>query len=134
MNERRQPSILIVDDEPAVLMSHGIILDRLGYEVTKAGTSDQAFDLVAQRKFDLLICDLSLDGASGLDVIASALRHNAQLPVVLMTGYADTVLPKELADANVTVVTKPTNIPEFLSIVKRLVHRGDGSDETQAAD
>ncbi len=130
----RPPLLLIVDDEPAVLITHATILQRLGYRVAKAETASDAFQLLSQERFDLLICDLSLGEASGLDVIAAALRKNPHVPVILMTGYADTILPRELADANVTLVTKPASIPEFLDIIKRLLHRGNGSDQTQAAD
>lgn len=130
----RPPSILLVDDEPAVLMSHAAILERLEYHVTQASTAEHACELLSRQRFDLLICDLSLDGASGLDVIAEALRYNPQLPVVLMTGYADTLLPNGLAGANITIVTKPTTIPKFLDTIKHLLHPDNGSDRTQAAD
>lgn len=134
MNDRRPPSILIVDDEPAVLLSHAAILERLGYKITTADSGDQALKSLEDQRFDLLICDLSLGEVNGLDIIAAALRQDRHVRVILMTGYADTMLPKELADANVIVVTKPANIPEFLDTIKRLLRRDNGSDQTQAAD
>ncbi len=133
MNDRI-PRLLVVDDEPAVLMSHTAILQRTGYEVTPASTAEQAIQLLSERSFDLLICDLSLGADSGLDVIAAAVRDHHAMPVVLMTGYSDALLPKELAEANITVVAKPTNVPEFLETIRRLLRPGNGSDHTQAAD
>jgi DNA-binding NtrC family response regulator len=134
MSDRRPPCILIVDDEPAVLISHAIILERLGYEVVQANTAHCACQLLSRRRFDLLICDLSLDGASGLDVIAEALRFNPQLPVLLMTGFAGTVLPTHLAGADITILTKPMQIPAFLESVKDRLRRFYTSSRADAAD
>lgn len=133
MNDRI-PRLLVVDDEPAVLMSHTAILQRNGYEVTPASTAEQAIQLLSEQKFDLLICDLSLGADSGLDVINIAVRDHHGIPVVLMTGYADALLPKELSDSNITIVAKPTNVPEFLETIRRLLRPGNGSDDRQAAD
>lgn len=130
MNDQRRARILIVDDEPAILTSYSTILERLGYEVAQAETADQAYGLLNESDFDLLICDLSLQGSSGLDVIGEALRRNPSLPVILMTGYIDTVLPEDLSDARITVVPKPANVPEVIRSIRELLS-GNGE---QAAD
>jgi DNA-binding NtrC family response regulator len=127
-------SILIVDDDRAVLLSYSIILERLGYAVTGVSASADALQILHDRRFDLMVCDLSLDEeASGLQVIEFALKDDAGLPVILMTGYSDAVIPEHLSEANIRLVTKPANIPQLLDTVKSML--GDKADHTgHAAD
>jgi DNA-binding NtrC family response regulator len=131
MNDRRSARILIVDDEPAILTSHAAILERLGYEVAQAETADQAYRFLDESNFDLLICDLSLRGASGLDVIVDSLRRNPALPVILMTGYTDISLPPELSNANFRLMSKPSNVPELIRTIRGLL---SGPSQERAAD
>jgi DNA-binding NtrC family response regulator len=126
--------ILIVDDDRAVLLSYTIILERLGYAVTGISSSAEAQQLIRDQRFDLMVCDLSLDGgASGLQVIESARKADATLPVILMTGYSDAVIPEHLAGARILLVTKPANIPQLLDTVRSML--GNKADPTgNAAD
>lgn len=120
MGERARARIVIVDDDRAILLSHTIILQQAGYSVTGADNAAEALLLFCNQKFDLLMCDLSLDdGKSGLDVIDAALNEDASLAVILMTGYSDTELPPRLS--KVEVVAKPANITQLLNTIKALL-------------
>lgn len=135
MTDTTPPRILVADDEPAVLLSHSIILERQGYGVLTAGTFESALELVRNEDFDLLVCDLSLDhGTSGLDIINVALERKPRLPVILLTGYADTELPAHYSAQQVRLVTKPAPIPQFLQILESLLRRKDSDSHTCAAD
>lgn len=130
MPDNASNRILLVDDDNAVLLSHSIILENQGYNVTRAATFASARELAREGSFDLLICDLSLDhGASGLDVVSEVLRRRPTAPVILMTGYSDTEISPELASARVKLISKPAVIPEFLRTVKVLL---SGEDESGA--
>lgn len=125
MNENAPARILLVDDEQAVLTSHSMILERQGYSVLTAATSEHAIELAGEADFDLLICDLSLDrGASGLDVIKVALQRNATLPIILLTGYSDTDVPAEYSAYRIKVVSKPAMIPDLLEAVRSMLTSG----------
>jgi len=127
-----RPRVLLVDDDQAILLSHSMILEGAGYDVTKAETAAQACELLNEDRFDLLICDLSLEeGKNGLDVIDSAVEQHRKMPVLLLTGYSDTKLPPRLARYNIQVVAKPANIPELLAKIRLLLSARLGS---QAAD
>ena len=131
------PRILIVDDEEAVLTTYRVILEGAGYEPTGAETCGAALELLRNNDFDLLLCDLSLDGGnSGLDVISAAVRKRHDIPTILMTGYADTELPPDLADARVTIMLKPISVSYLLGRIESLLGRttGDISGDQNAAD
>lgn len=135
MNETTPPRILLVDDEQAVLLSHAIILERQGYTVIPAATFEQAVELVTRERFDLLICDLSLDNdASGLGVITTALERDATLPVILLTGYSDTELPAEYSGKTVRLLGKPAMIQELLDLVRTLLRRSTPEARRMGAD
>jgi DNA-binding NtrC family response regulator len=114
------PRIAIIDDDRAILLSHTIILERAGYSVTGAATVADALAILSNQKFDLLMCDLSLDdGKSGLEVIEAALAEDSSMAVILMTGYSDTELPARFAA--VRLIAKPANVPNLLETIKTLL-------------
>ena len=83
-----KPHILVVDDEPNVLVTYRLILQQQGYEVSAAISSEEARNTL-QRGVDLLLCDLSLEKQqSGFDVIHFGRTLDPKLQAVLLTGYA----------------------------------------------
>lgn len=81
--------ILLVDDEPDVLLTLGMVLERAGYAVTTAATADLALRLAAQTDFHVALVDYRLAGSAmdGLELIARLQDANALTVAVLMTVY-----------------------------------------------
>jgi DNA-binding NtrC family response regulator len=116
------PRILLVDDERALLLSYQLIFERAGYNVTTADDTPTALMLLSQERFDLMLCDLSMEREnSGLQVLDAAYKLAPGMPAVLMTGYSDESIPHEVAERGVNVVFKPIEIPRLLSTVDFLV-------------
>ena len=83
------PTILVVDDEPSVLLTYSMILRHHGYEVIGVATAREAKVVLKEQPFDMLVCDLALEGSrSGLDVLDFACSLYPGIPAVLLTGYA----------------------------------------------
>jgi two-component system, NtrC family, nitrogen regulation response regulator NtrX len=117
-----KPSILVVDDEASVLFTYRMILEQQGYAATAAISCKEALEEVAKHDFDLLLCDLSLEERStGFEVFDAARRRNAEVPCVLLTGYASTDAVEKAEKQGVTVLFKPIEIDEFLSTVSNLL-------------
>ena len=75
----RKASILVVDDEPAVLLTYRMILEDRGYQVTAVATSAEASSILDQG-FDLLLCDLALERQdSGFDLTQQARRRDPEM-------------------------------------------------------
>lgn len=81
-------SILIVDDEAAVVDVFTQLLEQSGHRIRGAGSAEEAIALVAKQDFDLIFLDLGLPGISGLEAIA-ALAAETKAPIIIMTGHAD---------------------------------------------
>ena len=76
--------ILIVEDEAVIRSALRRLLERSSYQVSEAGSVQDAIDEFKLGDFDLIITDLRLPGAPGTDII----RHAEQVPVLVMTSYA----------------------------------------------
>ena len=79
--------ILVVDDEENVCQSVKKILGRKGYEVSQALTVDDAVKLMNDMSFDLVITDLKMPGASGLDLVRHVKENLKDTEVMMITGY-----------------------------------------------
>jgi DNA-binding response OmpR family regulator len=80
--------ILLVDDEPDVLDLVSRALMRTGYEVVTARHGEQALDLLASARPDLVILDVMLPGIDGFEV-CRRIRLDSQLPIVMLTARDD---------------------------------------------
>jgi two-component system response regulator RegX3 len=128
--------ILVVDDEPAIRDGVGYALRREGYEVTAAGSGEDALEAARSNDFDVVILDLMLPKLSGVDV-ARLLRTESVVPIIMLTAKdaeVDRVLGLEVGADD--YVTKPFSMPELTSRVRAILRRreldrSDGSGGTK---
>ncbi len=114
--------ILVVDDEPNVLLTYRLILQQQGYGVCAAISSEEARKAISEDSIDLLLCDLSLEKQeSGFDVIAFAREKNPMMPTVLLTGYATPEANDRAQQLNIPVLFKPIDIKELLDTISELL-------------
>lgn len=114
--------ILVVDDEPNVLVTYRLILQQQGYEVTAALSSDEARQALAEEDIDLLLCDLSLEKQeNGFDVIEFGRQKNPQMPTVLLTGYATQEANDRAEELCIPMLFKPIDIKELLQTISEML-------------
>ncbi len=84
-------SVLLIDDEPVVLRVAQLALEGIGLSVRPALDLRQARTIFHQHKqnFDVLLCDISMPGGSGLDLAREFQASNPELKVMLMSGQVD---------------------------------------------
>ena len=82
-------NILLVDDDPHILVGMGRFLRSRGYEVTCAESGEQAINLVYQNGYSLIITDLVMGTATGIDVLKAAKDADPEIQVIILTGYGD---------------------------------------------
>lgn len=130
MSADRKYRVLVVDDEAAVLLTYRLILERQGYEVLACGTSVQAIAAVQNERFDVVLCDYSLEEQhTGFEVISAARRLDPEVPAALLTGYATKETADEAASRGIGVMFKPIEIEEFLSTTSNMVRRNNESKQ-----
>jgi len=119
---KRKCNILVVDDEPNVLLTYRLILQQQGYTACAAISSEEARQAIRDQDIDLLLCDLSLEKQeSGFDVIEFARQKNPLMPVVLLTGYATPEANERAQQLAIPVLFKPIDIKELLDTITGLL-------------
>lgn len=82
-------SILIVDDEPSVVLSFASLLDDEGYRTQIAGSAEDAAKMVEHAMFDLILLDIQLPGISGLKWLEQLKARQYPAEVLVISGEAD---------------------------------------------
>jgi two-component system, cell cycle response regulator CpdR len=109
------PHILVVDDEPGVrdFVRRGLLAG--GYDVSAAEDGQQALEMLAGQKFDLMITDIVMPGLDGIALALKAAKEYPSLKILLMTGYATERQRAHNLEALVhTVLAKPFSLKELL--------------------
>ncbi|MFO8057053.1 MAG: response regulator [bacterium] len=130
-NEEEKKSIMIVDDEPDILLYLETLLADQGYRVIKARSAEEAWEKLREDKPDLFCLDIMMPKQSGI-----ALYRNLKLdplykdvPTIFISafstskdftgkGFRKLVPDREVPEPEV-YLEKPLNIPSFLSAVRQ---------------
>ena len=122
----QRETILLVDDEPAILRAVGTALGALGYQTIAAQTGTRAVARIAAEQPDLVMLDLGLPDISGLEVIRRVRTFQPTTPIIVLSAYGDDESKVAALDAGADdYVSKPFSIPELLARVRTaLRHSG----------
>ncbi|MFJ4376034.1 response regulator [Pseudomonas japonica] len=118
--------ILIVEDMPSVRLFVSEVLLDAGYRCTTADSIEQALEHLQQdTSIDLLLSDVGLPRMSGRELADVARGWRADLPILFMTGYAQTALNRQAFLApGMDMLFKPFQISELLDKVRRALDGG----------
>jgi DNA-binding response OmpR family regulator len=115
--------VLVVDDEDHIVELARIYLTRAGYEVEGVGDGSEALARFAQLKPDLVVLDIMLPGADGLE-ICKEIRKQSQVPIIMLTArdeVTDKVVGLEVGADD--YLTKPFHPQELVARAKALLRR-----------
>jgi signal transduction histidine kinase len=84
----KKPHILVIDDEEGIRRMVSILLEQLDYRVSAADSAEAAWQLLAWDQPDLILTDVMMPGEDGLSFLARVHQQLPELPVVIMTGFA----------------------------------------------
>ncbi|MCA1960943.1 MAG: sigma-54 dependent transcriptional regulator [Desulfomonile sp.] len=82
-------TILVVDDEKNYLVVLEALLEDEGYEVITASSGQEALEIIQSRHVDTVLTDIKMPGMSGIDLLEEIKSFDADLPVILMTAFAE---------------------------------------------
>lgn len=91
-------TILVVEDEPALLEAVKLKLTRLGFEVMAAATGEQAFTLLSQKRPNLIWLDVLLPTMNGLEVLRK-IRENPETKDIPVTIVSVSASPEKIRQA-----------------------------------
>ena len=93
-------------------------LESSAFAVTAVNRATEALQAVEQRDFDIVLTDAVMPGMSGPDLIDHLRSAHPQLPVVLMSGYAQEIFDDSRPGSQLHL-RKPFTTPELLAVLRR---------------
>lgn len=121
-----QESVLIVDDESAILEFGKTMLEGIGYTVATNSSSNSALELFRSdpSAFDLIITDQTMPGLTGIQLAKKLLEIREDLPIILVTGYSETVSPETALSQGIRVyLEKPFTRKALATAIQEALHK-----------
>jgi len=118
-------TVLVVDDEPSLLMLVTEMLSDLGYTVVSTGSAAAALEILGDTRIDLLVTDAGLPGdTNGQELAAAARVLRADLKILFMTGYAEaTVFGDRILQDWERILSKPFALEALAETTYGLLHK-----------
>jgi two-component system alkaline phosphatase synthesis response regulator PhoP len=129
MNKR----ILLVEDEPGLVLTLSDCLRSEGYAVASATDGEAGLKCATEETFDLLILDVMLPRKNGLDVLRDLRQRGVQTPAIMLTArgqVVDKILGLKLGADD--YLTKPFDMGELLARLEAILRRAPEPDATSA--
>jgi len=116
-------NIVVIDDEQGVCHAFEQFLGREGHQVTVAATAQRGLGLIDECRPDLVILDIRLPDADGLDVLARLMRGDDPFDVLIITahGTMDTAV-EAMRRGAFDYLTKPIDLDEAKQVIDRALH------------
>ncbi len=118
------PRILVADDDEGVRAGLAANLEVEGYQVTEAADGGEALSLIQQQRFDLVISDVVMPVANGVDVLKGLKHTSPETPLVLISAFvSESMVTTAVNEGLYTMLYKPVGVSEVLRIVARALAR-----------
>jgi CheY-like chemotaxis protein len=122
-------TILVVDDEPAVLTLCQRMLRSGGYGVVTASSGEAALGLAGndQHAIDLALLDVMMPGMNGIELASRLRAAHPKLPIVLMTGYSIVEIKGIIGEHHYRIIWKPFKTDSLLRMIDNAFERSAGT-------
>jgi len=117
--------ILFVDDEEMLVNVVQTFFTALGYEITATTSSTEALAMFSNNPdaFDLVITDMTMPEMTGVVLTSALLKIRPDLPVILCTGYSDSLTASDIRRLNIRqLCQKPVLLNDLASLVKSILN------------
>lgn len=117
------PRILLVDDNSDGNSARQSVLEELGYRVFSARCGREALQVLEEQSMDLIITDYRMSPVNGLELIAKIREASRLVPVILLTGFAESLgLTAQNTGADVVIQKNARELPTLLRTADKLLH------------
>ena len=121
-------SVLIVDDDKAVLKTLYKVIRSNGLEADTAENGEEALDKLSEKEYALMLLDVNMHGMDGFEVVEAVRRRGMKLPIIIVSGRREDYDALYGLDIGADdYVTKPFNPVTLGAKVKALIRRSRGS-------
>ncbi len=122
-NRTKACTILLVDDNRDGSDARRSVLEQLGFQVTYAGSGEDALQMIDRQPFDLVVTDLIMEPMDGKELISILRNRGFKSPIVLLTGFANMLgLKPETTGADAVLNKSAKEIDEIVRQARRLLN------------
>jgi CheY-like chemotaxis protein len=115
-------TVLLAEDEPMLRRVVRETLVYAGYDVIEAADGTAGLEILQSDKpIDVLLTDIKMPGLNGYQLAEAGLSLRPSMRVMLMTGYADEIVPDAIRKASIPILRKPFNFADLASSVRQVV-------------
>lgn len=115
-----QPTILVVDDDSSIRWVLARALNNAEFKVISCDNGVEGLELVRTHNPNIVITDIQMAGMSGLELLEKLNQSNPNLPVIMITAYADTDIGSQTHELGAfDYLPKPFNINQVIDICRR---------------
>jgi len=116
--------ILCIDDNGHGLNARRVLLENEGHQVTVARNGADGLKAFRREKVDLVIVDYVMPQMNGAEVVRKIKHVSPRLPVILLSGYTETLnLEEKVKEADCILSKGTREVPELLGAVQRLLRK-----------
>ena len=116
--------VLLVDDNRDGLLARKALLEEQGFDITTATSAEEALEVFARGKFDMLITDFKMPKMNGIELIRRVRPLQPALPIILLSGFVEALgLDEKSTGADVVINKGAHEVPYLLRSVARLSAR-----------
>lgn len=127
------PFVHIVDDDWAVRESLALLLESEGFQTRSFASAVSFLQALPKLEFGCVVSDVNMPGMSGLELLTKLKELNAQMPVVMITGYADiTAAVEAMKLGAVDFFEKPCTPEELVAVVRAALACAGNAAEKEA--
>ncbi|MBO4318378.1 MAG: sigma-54-dependent Fis family transcriptional regulator, partial [Mailhella sp.] len=120
-----QYRILCIDDEAEWHEVLGILFSRQGWSVSFALSGEEGYGKINANDYDVVICDLSMPGISGLEVLRRTCQIKPNLPFIMMTGVGTIESAVQAVQLGAySYLSKPVSNEDLVALVQRAAEHG----------
>jgi CheY-like chemotaxis protein len=122
--------ILLVDDDHGVREITSSMLQEMGHDVLEAGSGGHALELLdRQPRIDLMLIDFAMPGMNGAELARHARAKRPSLPMIFLTGYADTTALRGIDQEH--VLRKPFRDSDLIAKIRSVLESEPAADSEQ---
>ena len=122
MSLNNKNTLLLVDDDPYILESTSIMIREYGYTVVPCNSVNDALDQMKSNEFSLVLTDIKMPGRTGIELLEIVHSDNPEIPVILMTGYAELDTAIEAIKLGAfDFIKKPFNSEYLIHSIKKAI-------------
>jgi two-component system cell cycle sensor histidine kinase/response regulator CckA len=131
----RRATVLVVDDELALVTSLHRMLSGRGYDVLRAGSGEEAIRVITRNPVpvQVVLTDLKMPGLSGRDLFDAISEVSPSARILVMSGYAPDDLRELIEERQMPFLAKPFALDDLVAAIERALATPRGPSEPRAS-